>query len=193
MTTPAPFSPYFFGYGSLVNLATHSYLDPRPARLRGWRRTWAHTDLRDVAFLTATPAEDVEIDGLIAAVPDADWSALDEREFAYERLPASEQIQHDLAGTPEISVYAVAPEKQTTGSDHHPILLSYLDVVMQGYLQIFGAQGVADFVATTDGWEAPILNDRSNPIYPRHQALGADETALVDQHLQELGARIILA
>ncbi len=30
--------PYFFGYSSLVNLATHDFPDPRPATLRGWRR-----------------------------------------------------------------------------------------------------------------------------------------------------------
>ncbi len=32
--------PAFFGYGSLVNLRTHGYDDPRPATLHGWRRVW---------------------------------------------------------------------------------------------------------------------------------------------------------
>ena len=57
--------PYFFGYGSLVNTATHDFPDPQPARLRGWRRAWRHTDLRPIAFLTAIPDEACEIDGLI--------------------------------------------------------------------------------------------------------------------------------
>uniref|UniRef100_UPI000A5B3968 DnaB-like helicase C-terminal domain-containing protein n=1 Tax=Leisingera sp. F5 TaxID=1813816 RepID=UPI000A5B3968 len=42
--------PYFFGYGSLVNAATHDFSDPQPAHLSGWRRAWRHTDLRPVAF-----------------------------------------------------------------------------------------------------------------------------------------------
>ncbi|MEO1425117.1 MAG: gamma-glutamylcyclotransferase family protein, partial [Pseudomonadota bacterium] len=64
--------PYFFGYGSLVNRATHAHDDAHPATLRGWRRMWRHTALRPVAFLTVVPAPGSRIDGLIAAVPGAD-------------------------------------------------------------------------------------------------------------------------
>ncbi|CUH88828.1 putative protein involved in cation transport [Phaeobacter sp. CECT 5382] len=184
-------TPYFFGYGSLVNTATHDYLDPQPARLRGWQRSWCHTGLRDVAFLTAVPAPEQEIDGLIAAVPGADWQALDAREFAYDRVPASAAVQHGLDQTAEISVYAVRSSHQDQGSLRHPILLSYLDVVVQGYLEVFGETGVADFFATTQGWESPILNDRAKPRYPRHQRMSATETELVDHHLALLEARIL--
>ncbi|KIC10945.1 hypothetical protein RA19_09440 [Leisingera sp. ANG-M1] len=185
-------APFFFGYGSLVNTATHSYGGARPARLRGWRRAWVHTGLRDVAFLSAVPCADSAIDGLIAEVPGADWAALDEREFAYERLPATDQVQHDAAGAPEISVYAVAPEKQNGVTDRHPVLLSYLDVVLQGYLQVFGEAGVKEFIATTDGWEASVLNDRAAPRYPRHQVLSAQERDLFDSLIAETGARFLL-
>lgn len=186
-------APYFFGYGSLVNTATHDYGDPRPARLSGWRRTWAHTDLREVAFLTAKPAPDSAIDGLIAAVPDADWQALDQREYAYDRILASDAVDHDLAGTPEISVYAVPTARQNPGSARHPILLSYLDVVLQGYLNVFGEAGVRDFIATTDGWEAPLLDDRAAPIYPRHQPLSARECRLFDDMIDSTGMSRIAA
>ncbi|KIC15584.1 gamma-glutamylcyclotransferase family protein [Leisingera sp. ANG-Vp] len=184
-------APYFFGYGSLVNTATHTYGDARPARLQGWRRAWVHTGLREVAFLSAVPCKDSAIDGLIAEVPEADWAALDEREFAYDRLPASEQVQHDVAGAPEISVYAVALEKQNGVTDQHPVLLSYLDVVLQGYLQVFGEAGVKDFIATTDGWEAPLLNDRAAPRYPRHQRLSRAERSLFDSLIADTGARVL--
>jgi hypothetical protein len=49
----------------------------------------------------------------------------------------------------------------------HPVLLSYLDVVVQGYLQEFDEAGVAHFFDTTDGWDAPLLDDRTHPHYPR--------------------------
>lgn len=186
-------TPYFFGYGSLVNTATHSYGGAHPARLKGWRRTWAHTPLRGLAFLTAVPCSDTAIDGLIAEVPGADWQALDEREFAYDRLPASHAVEHTLGGRPEISVYAVPPERQNRGSERHPILLSYLDVVLQGYLRVFGETGVRDFIATTDGWEAPILNDRAAPAYPRHQPTSAAERALFDGLIAGTGACILSA
>ena len=71
------------------------------------------------------------------------------------------------------------------------MLLSYVDVVVQGYRQQFGAQGVADFFATTDGWEAPILDDRAAPRYPRAQRLDRADQLLVDHHLAAVGARIL--
>ncbi|MCE8556111.1 gamma-glutamylcyclotransferase [Ruegeria pomeroyi] len=183
--------PYFFGYGSLVNLATHDFPDPRPARLHGWRRVWRHTDLRQVAFLTALPDADCSIDGMIAHVPNDDWQALDAREWAYDRVAVTDHVRHDLKQPAEIAVYAVAPEKQSVPSTRHPILLSYIDVVVQGYLHAFGREGVRDFFNTTSGWEAPILDDRSQPRYPRHQQLKAEETDLVDRSLIEIGACIV--
>jgi len=186
-------NPYFFGYGSLVNVATHDYHNPQPARLSGWRRAWVHTGLSEAAFLTAVPCGDSEIDGLIAAVPGADWDALDLREHAYDRLPADGAVTHAVQPNPAISVYAVPQSAQMKGSMRHPILLSYLDVVVQGYSQVFGTAGVAEFFASTDGWEAPILNDRATPIYPRHQQLEVLQRDLVDHHLDVVGAKVVLA
>ena len=60
---------WFFGYGSLVNRATHSYPQAQRARLHNWRRVWVRTAMREVVFLSIHPAPDHEIDGLIAAVP----------------------------------------------------------------------------------------------------------------------------
>lgn len=184
-------APYFFGYGSLVNLATHDFPDPRPARLSGWRRAWRHTDLRPVAFLTAIPDPGCTIDGMIAHVPNEDWTALDQREWAYDRVAATAQVTHDLPHPAEIAVYAVPEARHTAPSEDYPILMSYLDVVVQGYLRSFGDSGVQAFFDTTAGWGSPILNDRAEPRYPRHQALRAEETALVDAHLARIGARIL--
>ena len=159
-----------------------------PARLRGWRRVWRHTDLRPVAFLSACSDRASTIDGMIAPVPGNDWAALDAREWAYARLSAGGAVEHDRGPQTHISLYAVPPGPRRSTDPRHPILLSYLDVVVQGYLRVFGPDGVANFFATTDGWDAPILNDRAAPRYPRHQRLSAEETALVDSHLARLGA-----
>ncbi|MHA6263475.1 gamma-glutamylcyclotransferase family protein [Arenibacterium sp. CAU 1754] len=183
--------PYFFGYGSLVNRATHDFARPQPARLTGWRRAWRHTDLRPVAFLTAVPDDACEIEGLIAQVPGADWEALDQREWAYDRVAASHAVTHPLSDPLDIAVYSVPADRHGTPTNAHPILLSYLDVVVQGYLREFGRDGVERFFATTSGWDAPILNDRAEPRYPRYQSLSAQETRCVDDHLMELSVRII--
>lgn len=180
--------PHFFGYGSFVNCATHSYPNARPATLHGWRRAWVRTDLRDVVFLTGVRDPDASIQGLIAAVPDADWAALDARESGYARVDASAQITAPDAPS-DIAVYEIPHASQRSGGNHR-ILLSYLDVVVQGYAQVFGAAGVAAFFDSTLGWDTPILNDRAAPLYPRAQVLSPQETALVDHHLDALPAQV---
>jgi len=183
--------PYFFGYGSLVNSATHDFAGPQHAQLAGWRRVWRHTDLRPVAFLTVIPDAQTTIDGMIAHVPHNDWHALDQREWAYDRVPATQAITHPLDTDIEIAVYAVPSGKHGTPSADHPILLSYLDVVVQGYLHEYGPDGAERFFATTDGWQAPVLNDRAAPRYPRHQQLTDQETAVVDTQLAAIAATLI--
>ncbi|SFI96656.1 gamma-glutamylcyclotransferase family protein [Jannaschia pohangensis] len=166
-------TPRFFGYGSLVNLTTHDYPNPQRLRVAGWRRAWRHTPLQPAAFLTAVPDPGSVIDGIMADVPADDWAALDQRESGYIRSPVAEgaqiyHIPHDLHG----------PATQAC-----TILLSYLDVVVQGYLREFGTDGVAAFFETTDGWDTPIHDDRTAPLYPRARTLSPEELALVDRQL----------
>ena len=177
---------YFFGYGSLVNRATHGYAPCHPARLVGWRRAWAHTDGRGTPFLTGVRDAGSGIDGLVALVPRGDWAALDEREEGYLRHPVAVEGVVRAA-----QVYAVPAETVVVQDRPAPILMSYLDVVVQGYLREFGQAGAEGFFATTDGWEIPVLDDRALPRYPRHQVLSGAERALVDRLLADVGARVV--
>lgn len=180
--------PAFFGYGSLVNLATHDYPDPRNVTLYGWRRVWRTTTIRDTAFLSVERDPNAQIDGVVAQVPGADWAALDLREAAYSRI----DITGDLDAPAPTAIYRVTENLLATSSGG-PILLSYLDVVVQGFLQRFGPAGVARFFASTSGWDCGVINDRDQPRYPRAQTLSADEIALVDAclatrvEMEELG------
>lgn len=184
--------PFFFGYGSLVNRATHGYGEAHHGHVAGWRRMWRHTRLRPVAYLTVVPDPGTEIAGLVARVPGGDWAALDQREGAYARVPVA-QLRHAAPHPLAAEIYAIPAGALGLPSDTHPVLLSYLDTVVQGYLREFGAGGVADFFATTSGWDAPVLNDRAAPRYPRAQRLEAEERALVDRQLAALGVRVLTA
>ncbi len=166
--------PAFFGYGSLVNLATHDYVDPRPATLYGWRRVWRKTTLRDAAFLSVERDPDSHIDGVIATVRGGSWAALDAREAAYAKV----DVTAALGAAHTTVVYRVIDSLTTERGGH--ILLSYLDVVVQGLLRMHGPQGVARFFASTHGWDTPVRDDRAAPQYPRSQTLRAAEVALVD-------------
>ncbi len=182
---------YFFGYGSLANRQTHDYAQAHAATARGWRRAWRFTSHRQVAFLTVVPDAGCQIEGLVAGVPASDWAALDERERAYDKLPASDDVTHAAGDAADVVIYAI-PETQLNLPDaHHPVLLSYVDVVLQGYLREYGRAGAERFLATTTGWEAPILNDRAAPRYSRAQRLTADEQAYVDAALATLGCKLL--
>lgn len=184
--------PYFFGYGSLVNRRTHVYAPALKASIGGWRRRWCATDLRPAAFLTAVPAPpDQRIDGMIAPVPGSDWSALDLREAGYDRHPAGD-VRHAHGDDLSIAVYAM-PERHLAAERDCPILLSYLDVVVQGFLTEFGPEGVARFFHTTDDWHLPVADDRAAPLYPRAQTLTRDEAAMTDCWLDHVGAKRVPA
>ncbi len=183
-------APHFFGYGSLVNRRTHLYDKAHPAAIEGWRRTWRHIAALDHAFLTATPAPGHRIEGLIAEVPGADWAALDEREVFYQRI-AAEGVAHPLETAPAIEIYHAPEDLNPVADGAKPILLSYLDVIVQGYLAEYGEAGVAGFFETTDGWDAPVLDDRATPLYPRHQVLSAEESALTDHWLGRLNVTLV--
>jgi hypothetical protein len=170
--------PTFFGYGSLVNLKTHAYVQPERRQVSGWRRIWRSTSHSDVAILSVTPDAGTTLDGIMARVPGADWAALDEREYAYRRQSLKDQT----------AIYEIVDEIIHPESGPHPILRSYLDVVIQGYLQEFGPEGAARFFETTDNW-GPIQDDRDAPLYPRHQSISAEETDFIDSHLAKLGRR----
>ena len=177
--------PYFFGYGSLVNLSTHIYSDPYAAEIFGWRRTWKTTKDGKSALLSIRPSAEDVLFGLIARVPNGDWRALDEREIGYHRQDVTDVIFSEKFKPQICSVYIVSKPAERKKEANSPILLTYLDVVLQGFLQIYGEQGPKDFFATTDSWDRPVLDDRSDPKYPRHQMLSKDETAMVNDLLKD--------
>ena len=184
--------PFFFGYGSLVNRRTHDFAEVYPAQISGWRRTWRHTALREVAFLTAVPEPGARMEGLIAAVPQADWASLDAREWSYARHAVGHLVAHEAGRGVHVEVFAVAPEHSAPPTVRHPVFLSYIDTVVQGYLHTFGAAGAERFFATTEGWDLPVVNDRAAPRYSRAQALGAADRDFVDTHLARLGADLVV-
>lgn len=183
----------FFGYGSLVNRSTHSFTVAYAAQAQGWRRAWRFTDDRKVSFLTVIRDPQATIDGLVAEVAVQDWPLLDQREHAYERLTATDCVRHGGPADHSVALYAIAPDRLNLPDADHPVLLSYIDVVVQGFLREFGPTGADRFFDTTTGWEAPILDDRTTPRYPRAVRLSDAERAVVDSALLRLNCRRVLS
>lgn len=182
----------YFGYGSLVNDATRpAGFAVRRARLDGFRRAWRVRG-GSACALTVVAAPGCSLRGLVVTEPAENLAALDRREGRYRRAVAPAAALWADDGRPltaPVFYYAVAPEHDGPGDRACPILLSYVDCVLQGFLRHWGEDGVAEFVATTDGWEVPILDDRAAPRYAMAQALSERERAIVDRALDAAGAR----
>ena len=140
---------------------------------------------RNIAFLSVKPDPLSTISGLIADIGDLGWAVLDEREAAYDRQILT------VEGFDGITMYQAKPSSMAPLGSGQPILLSYLDCVVQGFNTVYGEDGVRDFFRSTTGWDTPILNDRAAPIYPRAQVLSDAETKLTDDHIKMVGAHVI--
>lgn len=190
-----------------------------PAQLTGWRRRWSHRVARPggdgrsgSVALAVVETPGATLDGVISKIADDDEARrLDEREFGYDRraLPRdalrldprvgapvddAELLDADLLDADLLDewgafLYVSKPDHVGPGTEAFPIYRSYIDTVMQGYLRSFGADGLARFVDTTDGWDGVIVDDRAVPHYPRATRLSAAEQATIETALEAAIAR----
>lgn len=190
----------FFGFGSLVNTATHRYVAVTPARVSGWARVWVNNDVYEHAFLSVTSRPNIAIQGLMAEVPNDDWQELDLREAGYTRLllGAEDWLPEPAANgrasladratellPRDVQMYQHASGHFANIVGSKPILWSYLETVLSGYYQWFGAEGVRGFVSSTGAW-TEILDDRQAPRYPRYVQVGPEAADLVIAEIEAL-------
>lgn len=181
----------YFGYGSLVNRATHrtAIVDAVPARLCGWRRTWRpRPDVPGfpAALLTITEEEGAVCDGLLVFDRMENLAAVDLREARYNRRPVPDGGVKILAEGTRIHcpVFVYVVDEQLPSHPEPPrILRSYLDAVMQGILVEHGEEGLRRFVDETAGFGTAIHEDRRRPLYPRSVTLSMAERSLFDRLL----------
>ena len=183
----------YFGYGSLVNLATlrTPYLSAHRARLSGWRRRWlsrpkvanGYAPIDGLAFLSVEPDPDTTIDGMVIIDHRGSLPSLDEREALYERKLLQRIDLEFLDGNsiePDTETYLYVAQHPAAELNAR-ILRSYLDAVMQGYHDHFGEAGVQDFINTTHNPGCSVYEDRHEPLYPRSVVLEDSQRELFDR------------
>lgn len=177
----------YFGYGSLVNRATHrtEIVDAVPARLKGWRRCWrARPDMPGfpAALLTIRPDPASCTDGLLVIDRAENLAAVDAREARYDRLAlAAADLEIGSEVDPALPLYVYVAQDHVPPHPEPPrILRSYLEAVLQGFLGVHGEAGLSRFLAETEGFEIGIHDDRAAPVYPRAVRLAEAEAALID-------------
>lgn len=187
----------YFGYGSLVNRATHrtQIISAVPARLKGWRRVWrARPDMPGfpAALLSIRRDPEAVTDGLLVFDRPEHLAAVDVREARYNRIalaPEELLLDHPLPENCRAYVY-VAQEDIPPHPEPPLILRSYLDAVLQGFLEVHGEEGVRRFVAETEGFEFGFHDDRAGPLYPRAVSLNAGEADFFEMLLSGTAVRI---
>ena len=185
---------YYFGYGSLVNRDTRPVGEfSEPATLKGWHRVWENrtADSERSQQCTSLSIEELgnrsmgSIEGVVARMPVSELSVLDKREAGYDRLklPANQFELTDSVEADFVYVYQSALPNRYLADEDHPILQSYIDCVLAGYLTLFGHSGMQAMIDSTRGWNHPVMNDRTAPHYPRAVEICTDLQLRIDQLL----------
>jgi len=141
-------------------------------------------DLSDLqsADLCTDNAQTAYIDGVIVTIPLTELPALDRREDGYDRiqLPVSDFDVPGTCAAESIHMYVSDVTHSGRSNTQYPILQSYIDCVLAGYCAVFDHSGMEHFIASTQGWDGVIDNERDNPRYPRAVPLPESQLALFD-------------
>jgi len=142
-----------------------------------------------ICALTVTPDVRAEIAGAVLFQSADGLAELDERESGYRRVRVPVHLERPDPITTEIDCFTYIGDSAhyKRGSDEYPIWRSYLDCVLVGYFELGGRGAMENFIASTQGWDAPILDDRRMPLYPRAVALTSDLERGIDDTLAERG------
>lgn len=188
--TEEPDHVAYFGYGSLVNELTWARpYQMQPAEVNNWTREWKHcvdTPFGKVCALTASRSQGRKLQGVLIRCTAAELHEVDLREIGYQRdRLESSDIEIETAADDKF-IYRSKSNCYRDGDENYPLWLSYIEVVLFGYLRVFGEEGVDQFIATTSGWDTPVLDDRLNPIYPRAGQLTPNIRSLIDRKLESV-------
>ena len=103
------------------------------------------------------------------------------RERNYDRIPIDpaciEFLDEELAVD---ECWTYVPKAVKAPDDDYPIGQTYVDVVLDGCLD-YGEEFAEEFIASTEGWEAP-LDDRGGARYA--QEMPGMRTAEIDKLLE---------
>ena len=191
----APPKNYIVGYGSLmedasrertVKSARYAY----PVIVEGFERGWFAQGGRGnfgITYLGAVAEPNAKIWAVIYDVSESDLAATDAREGLYVRAEVRrDQLRMfkgmSIADDAKIWIYlAPDPSSVRTPDAAHPIVQSYVDVFINGCLELQDRYQIADFavhcLSTTTGWSAHWVNDR---IYPRRPFVHEPNAMTID-------------
>lgn len=184
---PRPAGPakYILGYGSLIQgesrrRTTPSAFAAAPVFARGISRGWyfqEETAGLSPTYLGAVDDKKATLNGVIYPVTDVEYAAIAAREAGYLPTRIDRAALTMLDGSPAVPDgefwYFASKTTATTASAVHPIVQSYVDICVDGCLEIEALYPLAkkagfaeQFVRTCTDWKLPWINDRLYPWRP---------------------------
>jgi Gamma-glutamyl cyclotransferase, AIG2-like len=189
---------YVFGYGSLMEKASRTRTEPKavdayPAIIGGYKRGWYNRDPATIGFqptfLGVVPFHDAVCNGVIFPVTDEQLIRFNEREKGYHTETITGDKVELLDGRPwlepDATVYIYVTDNQVEPNFEYPIVQSYLDICVNGCLELEGMYPIAKnrqftdiFFLRTYGWNEYWVNDR---IYPRRPHVYQPNARTIDK------------
>ena len=161
---------YIFGYGSLVNAESRaasfesmtSVVAARISADFGYKRVWNYQGPGFTALGLEKTNNAMSINGIIYSVKAEDMTVWDQRERNYDRIELPWEFVEsvdwmDLPKKGKLWVYV--PKVNNTASPSHPIIQSYVDICVTGFLD-YSEEFAIEFLETTGNWSMYWLNDR---------------------------------
>lgn len=192
---------YIFGYGSLVQRQSRvgtwagaEFASPVIVQgvSRGWfdqtgGASWSPT------YLGAQLENDAVCNGVIFPVTAAEFAAYGEREVGYQPTkidPSQITMLDGSQSGPEADIWFYGNTERRFPSSEHPIVQSYVDVCLDGCLEIEAMYPLArqanfaeQFLKTTSNWQPPWINDR---IYPWRPSVYLPRASQIDALIQKV-------
>ncbi|MGA3236349.1 MAG: hypothetical protein ABSG03_08615 [Bryobacteraceae bacterium] len=169
-----------------------------PAIVKGITRGWyfqAASASLNPTYLGAVESENATTNGVIYGVTDSEFEATKIREAGYDPKTIDRSAITMLdgsAGPPDGEIWYFASKTKQTANASHPIVQSYVDICVDGCLEIEAMYPLAkkasfaeQFIRTCADWKTPWINDR---IYPWRPFIYVPRASQIDALLRkELG------
>jgi hypothetical protein len=199
---------YLFGYGSLVQRQSRVGTWPAaefasPVIVRGVSRGWFDQTggaSWNPTYLGAQLEKEGLCNGVIFPVTAAEFAAYGERELGYQLTkidPAQITMLDGSQSAPDGDIWFYGNTEKRLPSTEHPIVQSYVDVCLDGCLEIEAMYPLAreasfaeQFVKTTSNWQPPWINDR---IYPWRPFVHVPRASQIDALIQKVLGKDLFA
>jgi hypothetical protein len=202
LSDPPPGLPkYIFGYGSLIQIESRTRTVPSafaasPVIVKGITRGWyyqADSASLNPTYLGAVDDPGATTNGVIYGVTDSEFEATKLREADYRPTRISPSVITMLDGSPAPpngEFWYFASKTKKTATSEHPIVQSYVDICVDGCLEIeaiyplaANARFAEQFIRTCTDWKTPWMNDR---IYPWRPFIHVPRASQIDALLRKV-------